>query len=264
MFRSLTVATLASTLLLGASLPALSQQACAPEKLVAAIDTYAKAPFSARTWRVLNGLGDPGIGGETLYSYDNWQERGDWKQLVTSLAPEAKELAEPGYSCRLSYPLATLRARLVSLPLKDPYIKQWLMAQATVFKACTDSNAQALTLPAALEVKPDLAATQSFDRAYQEASISFYSEPAKAVEKFKAIAASNSPHKAAARYNVANLLANAHNVVEARKEADAILADPTLSSVHDITKDLLGYIANVEDTPAGWQRLIDDKCNHQR
>jgi hypothetical protein len=258
MFRNLTVATLASTLLVGASLPALSQQACAPEKLTAAIDTYARAPFSARTWRVLNGLGDPGIDSETGYTYDNWQERGQWKDLVTSLAPDAKELAEPGYNCRLSYPLATLRERLSALPLKDPYIKQWLMAQSAVFKACTDSNAQTITLPTPLDVKPELAPTQIFDRAYQQASILFYSDPAKAIEQFKAIANTASPHKAAARYNIANLLANAHNVVEARKEADSILTDPSLSSVHDITKDLLGYIANLEDTPAGWQRLIDD------
>jgi hypothetical protein len=129
MFRSLTLATLASSLLLGTALPALSQQACAPEKVSAAIDAYALQPFGARAWRMLNGLGDPGIDGESGYSYDSYQERGQWKDLVLSIAPDAKELAEPGYSCRLSYPLATLRDRLSSLPLKDPYIKQWLMSQ---------------------------------------------------------------------------------------------------------------------------------------
>ena len=258
MIRRLTVATLASTFLLGASLPALSQQVCAPGAVEEAIDTYAKAPFSARTWRVLNGLGDPGIDAQSGYSYDNWDERGQWKDLVTSLAPDSKDLTEPAYNCRLSYPLATLRDHLVKLPLKDPYIKQWLMAQAVVFKACSDTNATAGTLPPPLDVKPELAALQNFDRAYQDASISFYAKPAEAVEKFRAIANSDSPHKAAARYNVANLLANAHNVIEARKEADAILADPSLASVHDITRELLGYIANLEDTADGWQKLIDD------
>ena len=65
-------------------------------------------------------------------------------------------------------------------------------------------------------------------------------------------------HKAAARYNVANLLANAKNLSEARGEAAAILADPSLSSVHGITKELQGYIANLEDTAEGWTTLIDN------
>jgi hypothetical protein len=129
---------------------------------------------------------------------------------------------------------------------------------AVVFKACSNSNAQALELPQALALKTETMLMQIQDRAYQEASIKFYSEPAKAVALFKAIAASDSPHKAAARYNIANLLANAHNVADARKEADAILADPTLKSIHDITKELKGYIANLEDTADGWQQLIDD------
>ena len=39
--------------------PALSQAACAPEKLNAAVDAFAAEPFSAATWRMLNGLGAP-------------------------------------------------------------------------------------------------------------------------------------------------------------------------------------------------------------
>jgi hypothetical protein len=259
MFRHITAAALVSSFLLGTSLPALSQQACAPEKVTAAIDTYAQHPFGARAWRMLNGLGDPGIDEESAYFYGDWQERAEWKELVTALAPEAKDLAEPGYSCRLSYPLATLRQHLVTLPVKDPYIKQWLKAQSVVFQWCSNSSAtRDISLPAALEVKPELAELQKYDRAYQEAATAFYSGPANAIALFKTIAASASPHRAAARYNIANLLANAHNVVEARKETDAILADPTLASVHDITRQLRGYIANVEDTPPGWQQQIDE------
>ena len=99
---------------------------------------------------------------------------------------------------------------------------------------------------------------QAEDRAYQEASIAFYKDKPKAIELFRAIAATDSPHKAAARYNIANLMANSKDVVAARAEANAILADPSLASVHVITQELLGYIANLEDTPAGWTALIDD------
>ena len=32
----------------------------------------------------------------------------------------------------------------------------------------------------------------------------------------------------------------------------AILADPSLAAVHGITRELQGYIANIEDTAGGW------------
>ncbi len=109
-----------------------------------------------------------------------------------------------------------------------------------------------------LEVKPELAKLQQQDRAYQEATIAFYRDKPKAITLFKAIGGSDSPHKASARYNVANLLANGKSLVEARAEARAILADQSLASVHAITKELLGYIANLEDTAQGWTDLIND------
>jgi hypothetical protein len=108
-----------------------------------------------------------------------------------------------------------------------------------------------------MEIHPALAQMQRDDRAYQEASVAFYQDKPKAVQLFRAIGASQSPHRAAARYNVANLLANGKDVKGARAEAEAILADPSLSSVHAITEELIGYIANVEDTPEGWTALID-------
>lgn len=148
--------------------------------------------------------------------------------------------------------------RVAQLGATDAYIKQWLKSY-TVLKACEGASADQTTLPAAIEVKPELAQMQADDRAYQEASVAFYgADKPKAVQMFKAIAAGNSAHKAAARYNVANLLANAKNLAEARAEAAAILADPSLASVHTITKELQGYIANLEDTAEGWSTLIDN------
>ena len=66
------VAALSALLLFSRS--ALAQEACDPAKLLAMVDTYASNPFSARTWRVLNGLGDPMI--EASYSgSDTWQNQ---------------------------------------------------------------------------------------------------------------------------------------------------------------------------------------------
>jgi hypothetical protein len=240
------------------SAPGLAQSACDPEKLSAAIDRYARTPFDAVSWRMLNGLGATDSNGAGP-SGSGWAATDTWQKRVKELAPDMPELVDVPYECRMSYPLEVLEAHVAKLGAADPYIKQWLMAQARVLKACGGAGANETILPVPLEVKPELFAQQQDDRAYQEASVVFYGpDKTKAVEMFKAIAASASTHKAAARYNVANLLANAKNVVAARAEAAAILADPTLSSVHSITKELQGYIANLEDTAEGWSELIDN------
>ena len=237
--------------------PAQAQETCQPEKLAAAIDTYAAAPFSARSWRMLKGLADPGVAPSYRFE-DDWARREEWSKLVASLAPAATALQQPGYSCRISYPLQVLKDRAGKLGKEHPYIKQWLRVQEQVVQACTETGTGIIPLPDRIEVAEDLANTQAEDRAYQEAQVAFYRDPAKALELFGAIAKSESVHRAAAHYNVANLLANAKKFAEARGEARAILADASLASVHGITRELLGYIANLEDTADSWTSLIDD------
>ena len=255
MFRRFGLSLVALSAVLGSTLPAFAQSTCAPEKLAAAVDVYAQEPFGARAWRKLNGLGDAGI--ESSGGYSDWQARESWQKKVAELAPDLVEAQQLGYDCRIGYPLEVLEQRVKDFGAADPYIKQWLRAQAVVFKSCNDAGGAQLALAAPLEVKPEHAALQNFDRLYQQASIDFYRDKAKAAEAFRAIAASPSPHKAAARYNIANLMANGRDVVGARKEAQAILADAALASVHDITRELLGYIANLEDTAQGWSALLD-------
>jgi hypothetical protein len=248
---------LAAFFLASASLTvATAQDACAPEKLASAIDAYASEPFGARAWRKINGLGDPGIEPGSIYD-DSWQQREEWKKLVQQVAPEQQEAANPAYECRIGYPLSVIKQHIASFSAADPYVKQWVDTQAAVIKACGAGQGAQIALPDAQGVKAEQTQLLQSDRAYQAASIAFYTDKPKAVELFRAIAATNSPHKAAARYNIANLLANQRNIAEARKEVQAILADPSLASVHSITEELDGYISNIEDTPAGWTALID-------
>ncbi len=235
--------------------PVLAQSTCAPAKLAAAVDRYAANPFSAVNWRVLQGLGDPmiepmAVGGDT------WDLQQRWKQLAGEILPASEALQDVSWSCRIGYPLSVLEKRINSFGKQHPYVKQWLAAQEQVMRAC-GSDAGDVALPAPIEVEPAYVNLQNYDRAYQEASIAFYRDKEKAIPPFRAIAESKSPHRAAARYNIANLLANAKQPEAARKEADAILADPSLNSVHAITRELLGYIANQEDTAQGWTALID-------
>lgn len=244
---------------LAATAPSLAQTACAPEKLNAALDQFARAPFSAASWRQVTGLGAPQADPDSPFS-GSWATTDGWRKRTAELAADMPELQEVPYECRMGYPLEVLNARVDKLGTADPYIRQWLKSQARVLKACSgNASATDTALPDPIEVKPELQQLQADDRAYQEASVAFYgADKSKAVQMFKAIGASSSVHKAAARYNVANLLANAKNLSEARQEAAAILADPSLSSVHGITKELQGYIANLEDTAEGWTTLIDN------
>lgn len=237
--------------------PALSQAACDADKLSALVDTYASSPFSARAWRVLNGLGDPMI--EPSYSgSDTWDNQDKWKKFVADILPAGQAVQEIGYDCRIGYPLQVLQGRVSNLGKQSPYVQQWLRVQEKVLQVCSNPDTTNIALPDPMETDASLKSVQVQDRAYQEATIAFYKDKTKAIELFRAIATTSSPHKAAARYDVANLLANSKDVVAARAEANDILSDPTLSSVHGITQELLGYIANLEDTPAGWTALIDD------
>jgi len=239
------------------SAPVLGAQSCAPEKLSAAIVTYARDPFSPRSWRVLKGLGDPGI--EQGYGGfgDTWQQQQDWANLVKQISPDDKTLTDVGYECRIGYPLQVLKERVSTLGRESKYVRQWLSVQGKVLQACSEPNSTDLSIPDPIQIHPALARMQADDRAYQQASVAFYRDKAKAIDEFKAIGASESEHRAAARYNVANLLANSKQLDAARAEANAILADPGLASVHAITRELLGYIANLADTAEGWTALIN-------
>ena len=259
MYKKFVAAACGLTML---STSAFAQASCDAGKLAKIVDGYATAPFSAVTWRVLNGLGNPAgdpsfKGTNRAFDYD-WDDQEAWKKLAVKILPPGQAPQQIGYDCRITYPLQVLQSRVNTLGIESKYVKQWFTVQEQVLKACSDPTAASANIPDPIEVEPAQAQMQKDDRAYQEASIAFYRDKPKAIELFRAIGNSASPHKAAARYNIANLLANAKNIAEARKEAAAILADPALASVHGITQDLLGYISNIEDTPAGWTALIDD------
>lgn len=253
MMKSFAASLTALAMLAG---PAVAQQAsCDPATLAAAIDRYAQEPFSARSWRVLQGLGDPMLEPGSADG-DTWAQQEEWRKLTSEILPAEQDLQNVGWNCRIGYPLSVLKKRIDQLGADNVYVKQWLMAQQQVIRACSSEDGD-IRLPDPLADDPAVANRQKADRAYQEASIAFYRDKQKAIPMFKAIAGSNSTHRAAAAYNVANLLANAKQPVEARIAAEAILADPSMASVHQITRQLLGYIANQEDTAQGWTGIID-------
>jgi hypothetical protein len=225
------------------------------------VDSYFNEPFGVRAWRVLNGLGDPGL--EPGFTGENqWRDREEWIALVTKLSP-AQAGAEVGYSCRIGHALALLKQRVTRLGEHHPYVIHWIAVQSAMLQACSDENS-AVSLPEALPINGEsqqdrqLRSLQAFDRAYQQASVNFYRRNySAAIIAYRAIAASISPHRGAARYMIANSLANAGRLDEARTETRAILADPALSEVHAITQELTGYIANLADNAGQWSELFD-------
>jgi hypothetical protein len=242
--------------------PLLAQTACPDgtprdaQKISQSVDLYARDPFSARTYRVLKALGDPMIDPD-YGSYSSWEDGDALKKLIAEIAPEAKLPNSYGYECRLGYPREVLEKRTADLGKTSPYVKQWVTVQLAVLAACDGEKIADLPGPLADQQSP-VKELQEADRAYQSASLVFYTDRTKALDLYKAIGASNSPHEGAARYMVANILANGKQLVEARSEANAILSDPSLKSVHGITQELLGYIANLEDSAPGWSALIND------
>jgi hypothetical protein len=235
------------------TVPVAAETACDMEKATKLIDYYAGAPFSARTWRVLKGLGDPQVDGGNIG--DRWSEENDFKEIAAKAAPNVPVPNSIGYECRIQYPLEVLKQRVKDLGEKHPYVEQWVRSQVAIFAACDgDTKAE---LPPPIKAEGVTATLQQQDRDYQQAVLTFYRDRDKALELFKTISASQSPHRGAARYMVANIHADAKRIAEARAEAKAILGDPSLASVHGITQELVGYIANVEDTAQGWSELLD-------
>ncbi|MGB8315076.1 MAG: hypothetical protein WCE69_11390, partial [Aestuariivirga sp.] len=121
MYRKL-IATFSVLALFSSS--ALAQAACDAGKLSALVDSYANNPFSARTWRVLNGLGDPsadpafkGVNRAAVYDWDGQEA---WKKLAAKILPTGQAPQEIGYECRISYPLEVLQARVASLGIDNP------------------------------------------------------------------------------------------------------------------------------------------------
>src|SRR6185436_19694614 len=154
------------------------------------IDLYAQAPFSARTWRVLKGLGDPGID-EGYSGQSSWDNQDKWRKRLTELAPDIKQPSYYGGECRLDYPFQVLEKRLADLGPKHPYLRHWLTVQTAILSACDDKSVTELPPPLA-SLEGDKKALQDADRAYQQATLVFYQDKAKAVDLFRAIGKSSS------------------------------------------------------------------------
>ena len=149
-----------------------------PQKIAQAIDLYAREPFSARTWRVLKGLGDPMIDPD-YGGYSSWQDA-DALQEAHRRDHARREAARitTAMNAGSAIRVEVLEKRIADLGKTNPYVKQWLTVQLAVLAACDGEKIAELPGPLADQQSP-VKELQEADRAYQAASLVFYTDRGK-------------------------------------------------------------------------------------
>ena len=239
------------------------------------MDHYFNEPRSPETFRALSGMGLPaGAKANNDAEISHWWSASvDEKDLLQRLFPKldmSRAYWYPDFgACRPEAPLQQLRARLDQLGAVHPYIAQWLRVEHAVLSACEPGHSKtaAVALPPPLDVAdPAIALLQQQDRAYQQAALLFYQDAAAgALTAFQTIANDRaSPNRPLAAYMVLAIQAGsstrtivwqsspANSVPPAQslKAIQAVLADPSLQSIHAMAAALIGWVgANVADSP---------------
>ena len=248
------------------------------------IDHYFSEPRSPETFRALSGMGLP-AGATIPDSYPAarlWNAGTADKELLQRLFPYldvSRQYWYPDFgACRVEAPLQQFKDRLARLGADHPYIAQWLLAERAVLSVCQlkpKNVTIAPVLPPPLETAdPAIALLQTQDRAYQRAAMLFYrSDRTGALAEFAAIASDQaSPNRPLAAYMVlaihagsgaetrSDLQPGSNTVVQSPqdslKEIQAVLAEPSLQSIHAMAAGLIGWIAaNGDDASASTAQL---------
>jgi hypothetical protein len=254
------------------------------------MDHYFFAPRSPETFRALSGMGLPaGARAQDDDSISRWwwSASAEEKELLHSLFPSLDMSARFWYpnfgDCRPEAPLQQLRERIARLGAQHLYVAQWVRVERAVFSMCASGRNEtvAIALPSPLDVTdPAVALLQQQDRAYQRAAMLFYQDnSAGALAAFQAIANDRaSPNRPLAAYMVLAIRAGSHaSPLTSQRPSDsvradafpnpapnsvvltpeqslqaigAVLADPSLQSIHAMAASLIGWIgANVADAP---------------
>lgn len=225
--------------------------------LIDKLDFHFEHPNSPQTYRALNGLGVPDIEAWDYYAAGaNLDDEGRALLQTLGLSPDASLW---DHDCRPLYAVKVLRQRRAQLGAGHPYVARWSEVQRAVFLTCTSRDrATGRVLPAPLATRDArVRALQADDRAYQQASLAFYQgDKARALKAFRAIAASRSIHRGAARYMVLSDEAGEDYVEHRRAAPDLIrrikaaLSDPSLAPAHPLFQSLLGRQGyDVDDLP---------------
>ena len=241
------------------------------------MDHYFSEPRSPETFRALSGMGLPaGAKANNNAEISRWWSTSvDDKDLLQRLFPKLDMSQAYWYpdfgACRPEAPLQQFRARLNQLGAEHPYVVQWLRVERAVLSTCEPgrSKTAVVALPRPLDVAdPAIALLQQQDRAYQQAALLFYQDDsAGALAAFQAIANDRaSPNRPLAAYMALATQAGSSTTTivwqrspansvtlppaQSLKAIQAVLADPSLQSIHAMAAALIGWVgANVADSP---------------
>ncbi|MEO5335627.1 MAG: hypothetical protein H7841_01855 [Magnetospirillum sp. WYHS-4] len=237
---------------LSAASQALGSDSCGPTREALAT-VFPSGPLPAAAddlalvYRAAKGLGIPAAAGRRE---DSPQRR--WRNESTALGQSIPEGVYYG-DCKFDYALEVLAERKRRLGPDHPYLEIWLRNQHAVFESCRlwggDEEAE---IEPASGYGAEVDALAKADRAYQEASRSYYLGEEGVRPAFAAIAADRkSPHRPAAAYMVALLrlmeaLESSDRVAKVKPvmaAVDRILADRSLAPVHRIARQLYDIMA---------------------
>jgi hypothetical protein len=221
------------------------------------LDWFAIFPNqSVALYRRMTGLGVPTALHEgRLYTVPGRR----WTDLLRKIGAPADALRGGLWSCNLEFASDILEERVNLLGPDHPYIRDWLQNQLTVFKNC-GQPARAPQLPEVQSAyEPAVQAMAAADFQYQMAAAHFYFEYSnrqsanwhlgaenfqEALSTFTEIANdSTSRYRAIAIYMIARIHADGRDYEAALTRIEAILADPTLTQVHAITRQLRNFVA---------------------
>jgi hypothetical protein len=250
------------------------------------IDYYFSEPRSPETFRALSGMGLP-TGATIPDSYPEarlWNAGTADRELLQRLFPYLDAYAQYWYpdfgACRPEAPLQQFKDRLARLGANHPYVAQWLLAERAVLSVCQLKSKKitvAPVLPPPLEtMDPAIALLQTQDRAYQHAAMLFYrGDRAGALAEFTAIAADQaSLNRPLAAYMVlairagssaetdSDLRPGGNSVVQrpedSLKAIQAVVADPSLQSIHAMAAGLIGWIAANGTDASAYAAQLDE------
>ncbi len=151
----------------------------------------------------------------------------------------------------------TLDARVAQFGRTSAPVKEWALAQTQVFSNCDGQKA----IPA--PPSADLPQVIAKDRAYQIAAAHFYTKQYETAHReFLAIAADpSSPWKTIAAYLAVRVVSRV-DAAAAAEQAEQILANPKLPSIHGMTYALLRRLMVEQDNPEYFHALSKLLVSH--
>ena len=236
---------------------AIAQSCTADERL-----RYDQKKYPVHGWlnlyRSAKGLGIPTDRQEPTFTpmsershWETWQEETEkYRSSYNRGNSKTEEVNRYRYGCHYGYAVKSLRERISLFGANHPYISEWVKNREIVFSNCLHFQTGVQlphynTSPYRIKDAENVEKYREADNIYQTAAALYYSYRFSAALKvFDSIRSTpNSPHHAVAHYMSARTHLALGNIDSAMALTTAILDDPRLKSIHNMTEELEDVIA---------------------